>query len=56
MIYFEPVNRWRGLSMRVIGVTMTTDGRIMGTKKRKKLREFERKMKRKIIREIFHRI
>ena len=48
LIDFELVNRWRGLSMRVIGMTMTTDGRITGTRKRKKLREFERKMKRKI--------
>ena len=31
------------MSMRVIGVTMTTDGRITGTRKRKKVREFERK-------------
>ena len=42
--------------MRVIGVTMATDGRITGTRKRKEVREFERKMKRKMIREIFHRI
>ena len=42
--------------MRVIGVTMTIDGRITGTRKRKKVREFERKMKRKMIREILHRI
>ena len=48
LIDFELVNRWRGLSMRVIGMTMTTDGRITGTRKRKKLREFERNMKRKI--------
>ena len=42
--------------MRVVGVTMTIEGRITGTRKRKKVREFEGKMKRKMIREILHRI
>ena len=42
--------------MRVIGVTMTIDGRITGARKRKKVRELEREMKRKMIREILHRI
>ena len=42
--------------MRVIEVTMTIDRRITGTRKRKKVRELERKMKRKMIGEILHRI
>lgn len=42
--------------MRVIRMTMTINRRIIGTRKRKKVRKCERKMKRKVIREILNRI